>query len=341
MDPNGDGDPSDGIDGWRLDVPNLIARPFWERWCALVREINPEAYTVGELWGRSVDWTDADLFEAHMNYEWLRGVYRFFINEPGGDEPVYTPSEFNHFLFDLHDAYDFRTNFVMQNLLGSHDTDRIASGIHNPNRPVDQRNRRQSSEGADYDPSRPGPEVYRRLRLIQIFQFTSVGAPMIWYGDEVGMWGADDPECRKPMLWDDLVPYDNPLENFPDVGLRHHVTVLAHLRAELPALRRGLLRPALLDDEQSVYAFERRLHPEPSLDDVCVVLNRRDAVSEVTVPVHWPDGTQVIDIYSERLLEAEQLADEAVVAPAVLTVQDGAVSLTLGPHRGAILVAAP
>jgi cyclomaltodextrinase len=338
MDPNGDGDPSDGIDGWRLDVPNEIPKPFWRRWCALVREVNPDAYTTGELWGRNPDWTTPDLFDAHMDYEWLRGVYRFFINDgaSASGEPVWHPTDLNRFLFQLQDAYGFRTDFVMQNLLDSHDTDRIASAIINPNRAVDQANRLQDS-GPDYDASKPGPEAYRRLRLIQLFQFTALGAPMIYYGDEVGMWGADDPQSRKPMLWDDLTPYDNPLENSPDDGLRRHVAVLAHLRRDLPALRRGLLRPALLDDTHNVYAFERRLHPEPSLDDVYVALNRSGEAVTFALPVHWPDGTQTRNIYLARLLAAETGGEESEV-PA-RAVESGSISLTLGPDQGAILSA--
>ena len=50
MDPNGDGDPSDGIDGWRLDVANEVPTGFWRDWHALVRKINPQAYTVAEIW---------------------------------------------------------------------------------------------------------------------------------------------------------------------------------------------------------------------------------------------------------------------------------------------------
>jgi glycosidase len=37
-----------------------------------------------------------------------------------------------------------------------------------------------------------------------LFKFTYIGAPYIYYGEEVGMWGANDPDCRKPMIWDDM-----------------------------------------------------------------------------------------------------------------------------------------
>lgn len=330
MDPDGDGDPSDGIDGWRLDVPDLIAKPFWREWCALVRAINPDAYLVGELWGRAVDWTAPDLFDAHMNYEWLRGVYRFFINDdPSGPEPVWTASDLNRFLFELQDAYGPQTALVMQNLLDSHDTDRIASAVMNPNRALDAANRLQEPAGAHYDNSRPTPAAFRRVRLIQMFQFTAVGAPMVWYGDEVGMWGADDPECRKPMLWEDLTPRDTPEANGPDPAMRAHVTRLAHLRRALPALRRGHLRPALLDDGRGIYAYMRRLHGQPSLDDVLVVLHRGEGEVAVEVPVPWPDGTAV----------REEARVDGATAAGPLEVRAGALPVHLGPDDGAIFTA--
>ena len=59
---------------------------------------------------------------------------------------------------------------------------------------------------------KPGAEIYEKQKLIAAFQILYRGAPMIYYGDEVGMWGADDPHDRKPMIWDDLV-YDNEVIN--------------------------------------------------------------------------------------------------------------------------------
>ncbi|RMF60411.1 MAG: alpha-amylase, partial [Calditrichaeota bacterium] len=56
MDPNGDGDPSDGIDGWRLDVIQDVAPAFWEEWYRLVKSINPDAITIGEIWDKAPDW---------------------------------------------------------------------------------------------------------------------------------------------------------------------------------------------------------------------------------------------------------------------------------------------
>ena len=84
---------------------------------------------------------------------------------------------------------------------------------HNSDRAYDHANRVQDN-GPQYDNAKPSPEEYARACLTALLQMTYVGAPMVYYGDEVGMWGADDPTCRKPMLWEDLAPYDKPEENF-------------------------------------------------------------------------------------------------------------------------------
>ena len=64
------------------------------------------------------------------------------------------------------------------------------------------------AENPKYDTRKPTPEELRIQKLFAIFQMTYLGAPMIYYGDEAGMWGANDPCCRKPMIWKDL-SYDD------------------------------------------------------------------------------------------------------------------------------------
>ena len=69
MDPNGDGDPSDGVDGWRLDVASEVGKPFWNEWHALVRSINPTAFTVAEIWDeKGLEYVGDSLFSSVMNY---------------------------------------------------------------------------------------------------------------------------------------------------------------------------------------------------------------------------------------------------------------------------------
>src|SRR5690606_15726395 len=68
MDPNGDGDPGDGIDGWRLDVTEEVPRKFWVDWNTHVRAVNPDAYTVSEIWNEASEHVSHGGFSATMNY---------------------------------------------------------------------------------------------------------------------------------------------------------------------------------------------------------------------------------------------------------------------------------
>jgi glycosidase len=274
MDPDGDGDPSDGIDGWRLDVPNEVPLPFWHEWCALVRRINPEAYVVGEIWERADQWLDGRAFDAVMNYEFAKPAIAWVIDR----REKITASEFDRRLAELRMAYAPECSYAMMNLLDSHDTDRIASMARNPDRKYNHLNREQ--EGNPYDAGRPGDEDRARQRLLALLQMTYVGAPMVYYGDEAGMWGSNDPNNRRPMLWDDLPPNQNPQER-PDAAMREHYRSVIGLRRSLPALRTGSYRTVLADDAQDVLAFVR----EKDGQRVVVALNASTKPATVSLPV--------------------------------------------------------
>ena len=142
---------------------------------------------------------------------------------------------------------------VCQNLLGSHDTARF---LH------------EAGER---------PEA---LRLATVLQMTVPGAPGLYYGDEVGMWGADDPTNRKPMLWKDLEPYDAGHENHVmEDHLEYFRSVIA-LRRDHVALRRGSIRTVYADDETDVWVFLRETEEERML----VAINASDTYQVVRVP---------------------------------------------------------
>ena len=252
MDPDGDGDPSDGVDGWRLDVPGSIPAPFWEEWRALVKSINPEAYITGEIWERADEWLDGKHFDAVMNYQFAHAVVAWVINQ----REKISASVLDRRLADLRLAYPLPATLVMQNLMDSHDTDRLVSMVLNPDRVYDDGNRIQDN-GPSYNNAKPSPADYQRARLIALIQMTYIGAPLVYYGDEAGMWGADDPTCRKPMLWKDLEPYEKPEQNFVmDQHLAFYRQAIA-LRNAHPALRTGTFETLLADDEADVWAFLR------------------------------------------------------------------------------------
>jgi glycosidase len=287
MDPNGDGNPSDGIDGWRLDVGNEVSHLFWKGWRKQVKSINPDAYIVGEIWDDASQWLAGDEFDAVMNYPFARAVVRFFIDT---DERRLKPSEFDRELATIRKDYPGEISYVLQNLIDSHDTDRLASMIMNPNRKYDDQNGLRNNP--NYGVGKPTAGARRLQKLILLFQMSYVGAPMIYYGDEAGMWGADDPDDRKPMVWQDL-SYENershPLSGKTrtddevrfDKELYEYYKKLVRMRNHNEALRRGDFSMVLCDDSKNIYAFKRSF----GKNEVIVVLNNSGMKRSLEIPL--------------------------------------------------------
>lgn len=204
-----------GIDGWRLDVPNEIPHPFWIEWRKLVKRLNPDAYIVGEIWDDGSPWLRGDQFDAVMNYRFRRSCIDFFA------ERRTTPSEFDRSLAHTRALYPDEVQFVLQNLLGSHDTERFLTVC-------------KGNKDA--------------LMLAWLFQMTYIGAPLIYYGDEVGMAGGKDPDCRRTMIWD---------EEQQDRRLLTTMKSLISLRHRYEVLRRGSVRTVLVDDKRGLYGYLR------------------------------------------------------------------------------------
>ncbi len=263
MDPDGNGDLSKGIDGWRLDVPNEVPMPFWIEWCTHVRSINPEAYISGEIWDRADEWLDGTTFDAVMNYRFAEPVIAWI----GNDKERIQPSELDRRLAEVRDAYPPEVTSLLQNLLDSHDTDRLASKINNPDRPYDSNNREQEDDA--YDGGKPDATAYKKARLAAFLQLTYIGAPMIYYGDEVGMWGSDDPNNRKPMLWKDLEPYADPDNNYVmDEHLSFYQAAIS-FRKKHDVFHNGEFRTVLIDDHRNLWGCVR----ENTQEEILVVLN--------------------------------------------------------------------
>lgn len=281
MDPNGDGDPEDGIAGWRLDVAEEVPHGFWKEWHAYIQEINPEIYTSAEIWGSAGQYLRDTGFIAAMNY---RG---FAIPVKGWliDGKI-TASEFADRLKQERDSYDGDTAYVLQNLVDSHDTQRVASAIANRTSFPEYKN----ADWFDYD---DGERVYarthgynngppdadgRRLwKMLALFQATYVGAPMIYYGTEVGMWSADDPEDRMPTWWHRM-----------DEEIHDSYQSAFQLRHAHEALRRGDFKVLETRDDSQIIAFERTLGDKR----LVIVLNR--GTGEATLGNDYLDGLKVI-----------------------------------------------
>lgn len=284
MDPNQDGDPSDGVDGWRLDVAERVQIGFWELFTKWVTEINPQAYTTGEIWWEdfmtnkqfnAAPWISDGRFDAVMNYRFGDAMFRFFIDRKNQIQP----SKLEQLLNSITEDYGFGTSLVLQNLLDSHDMERLASSIVNPDRWMDHANNLQWNK--EFDIRKPTVAERETQKVILAFQFTYPGTPYIYYGDEAGMWGADDPDCRKPMVWPeysydpeiahpcdytDDCSYKRPIDPVEfDAELFAYYHQLCELRKNSPALRRGNYQTVLTDDQTGLFAFERSFGDEKYL----------------------------------------------------------------------------
>ncbi len=249
MDPNGDGDPSDGVDGWRLDAAEQVPHGFWKRWRRLVKSINPEALIVGEIWSDPSAWLGGDEFDVVTDYRFAQAVVRFC--RPGDQRNAAT--RLANDLEVLAREFAQQRTLAMVHLLGSHDTDRVVSMLANPGRPYDRDNLPGQGH-PPYHAGRPDEEAIARLRLASALQFLLPGAPMLYYGDEVGMYGAEDPYCRAPMWW--IEPGTVPPAGYRG-DLRDWYCRLARLRTELLPIRRGTYRLMLADDSRRIIAFSR------------------------------------------------------------------------------------
>ncbi|GAB2694696.1 alpha-glycosidase [Paenibacillus thermoaerophilus] len=202
-----------GIDGWRLDVANEVDHRFWRRFRDVVKAANPDAYILGEIWHDSLPWLLGDQFDAVMNYPFTNATLDFFAR--GKTDAV----SFANAISRQIASYPQQVNEAAFNLLDSHDTPRLLTVC-----------------GGDK----------RRMRLALLFLLTNPGVPCLYYGDEVGMSGGYDPDCRQCMIWD---------EREQDRELFAFVRELIALRRRHRALRDGTFR--FVHAEGGQLAYER------------------------------------------------------------------------------------
>lgn len=338
MDPNGDGDPSDGVDGWRLDVANEVGTGFWAEWNDYVKSINPNAYTVPEIWVEAQDFMREAKFDGVMNY------YAFAMPIKGGmiHETIST-RDFLRLIEGRRERFTWEEALRHQNLFDSHDTDRFPSMIVNRNRPYFAKEDAFGYDGdlwagsseKPYLIRKPTPEERKLQRMLTLFQVAYPGAPYLYYGVEAGMWGADDPDDRMPMVWSDLQfepqkispagqPERNDDLNF-DPGLHaFHQEVLA-LRKKHPELVDGNLRLLGASDHTRTFAWARE-GAQPQL----VVFNRNpEPQTHILSLKDWGSGKK----FTPTFVSSGALAEVKVNA------QGDELRVTLPGWTGALLSA--
>ena len=228
-----------GIDGWRLDVPYMMNAPgFWAQFRAVVRAQNPDAYLVAEVWDAATEWTSGRTTDAAMNYRLRDALLAFLVERRSGAD------ELARAMAAIDAEVDPGATGHMLNLLASHDTARTLTTC-----------------GGERELS------LLAVRLLLCLQ----GAPMLYYGDEVGLRGFNDPECRGAMPWSH--------ERW-DTGTLAAVREWVRLRRGSVALRRGDQQVTTVDDD---VVRVRRRHADQTVD----VFANRAAVPR-PVPVEGP-----------------------------------------------------
>jgi len=324
-----DGDTGRGIDGWRLDMVEEVGMEFWREWHELVYDLNPDALTVAEIWDdRARDFIADDLFGVVMNYRWAFATHAFFIRQST------TATQFANRLAELRGDFPDRVNLAMQNLLDGHDTERLASMVVNSEYGYkggmdDEEQSKIRDIDNTYDVRAPDDAEQQIHRLVALFQFTYTGAPMIYYGTEAGMWGADDPDDRKPMVWPDM-EFDDEL-NHPYSRRRPRDSVafdhdhyawyqkLTDIRTGSDALQTGSFELLRADDEARVLAFLRQT-PD---DFAIVILNRGDSAYTF----------QLDEAQYERL--SRRITDQ--ITGEQFRVRRGALEVEVPPAEGMVL----
>ncbi len=283
LDPNGDGDPSDGVDGFRLDVAAHVPLGFWRDYRKFVRRINPEVFLVGEAWWTK--WPDklmdprpflqGDIFDSVMHYQWYKPARRYFAQANGG----FKPSEFVAEMTRIYSGYNQPTIQSLMNLTASHDSPRLATSFQNKHQ---YKYRMGARNNPELDLDSPNETTLREMRMILLHQFTFVSAPHIWNGDERGMWGADDPDCRKPIVWVDIDHRPQiyrpdgkkikPITVKPNLELLDYYRTLIALRKQRPELVHGELEYTLVNDKFMTLAYRRSIADRETI----VAFNRSD-----------------------------------------------------------------
>ena len=250
-----------GIDGWRLDVPfEITAEGFWAEFRQRVKAVNPEAYIVGEVWHDASEWLQGDQFDGVMNYLFTGATIAFTAGERVRPElgegrsyeitPALSGRTYAERIDRLLKLYPWDIQLTQLNLLDSHDTARMLN-----------------IAGGDK----------ASVALATLLLMTFPGAPSLFYGDEIGLPGEQEPDSRRAFPW-------HAPDTWDQGALAYHKALIA-LRHAHPALRTGDFRSAYADAD--VYSFVRA----DATERVLVAVNAGEEERSLAVPVGHDAGS--------------------------------------------------
>ena len=204
------------IDGWRLDVGDEISHFFWKNFRKAVKAVKKDLLIIGEIWHYAGDFLEGDEWDTVMNYP-------FYLNliDLLADEKI-TVSQFVQNLGYLKGRLNKNCYPLMWNLIDSHDTARFLH-LCNDNK--------------------------KKQHLAAAFQLLLPGMPMIYYGDEYAMPGANDPDCRRGMYWD---------EEYQDKEMYEWYKRLIQVRKSHACIVEGELAGSVTEDEEGTIVLIRK-----------------------------------------------------------------------------------
>ena len=308
-----------GASGWRLDVSGDASFPngYWESFRTVVKATNPQALTISETWQKDstlLRMVRGDRLDTTMNYRFRDAVLALLAPQAFDSKGFadsghqISVSDFADRMASQREDYADATYYSLMNLLDSHDTERLLWTL-TPGP--------ETTAGREGTPANVAAGKLR-LRLASLIQYTVPGAPTVYYGDEVGVTGDDDPDDRRTYPWADL-------GGAPDTALLAHYSALADLRDNVAALTDGDVRVLLADDASETVAYGRKTPAQAAV----IALNRSGSQQTLTIPVdgYLPDGISLARRFGV-----------GVAATGSVSVANGAIQVTL-PAMSALVLA--
>ena len=247
------------IDGWRLDVPDEVDSTVWQEARLMLKEKYPDIILLGETWGYGGRLLRGNQMDSVMNY-----IFRDAVRDYFGKE-IISSKDFDARVNAMLGINKSETSQLLYNPLDSHDTERFLFYC-----------------GGDK----------KKMKLAVAFQLLFGGSPAIFYGDEVGIDGDNDPDCRKCMVWDETADND----------LFEWYWNLIQIRKQYDSIRKGDYHTILFDEK--FYGFKRTLGQET----LYVLLHKGEKTETVNCPV-LEKGTY-IDILSNEKYESESIEEK-------------------------------
>ena len=229
-----------GADGWRLDVVDELPIDFVNLLIKKIKSVNKDALVIGEVWedastkvsyGELRPYLLGDQLDGTMNYPFMNAIIAYVRD---GDEKFFKDT-----VQSILENYPKETVYCLMNSLGTHDTVRIINALSDVRAHGWSKTHKLGYKLPDSDYEKAKKKLY----LASVLQFTLPGIPSIFYGDEAGLQGFDDPINRRPYPW-----------GSEDKEILAHYKKLGRIRRENRAVFSGGFN---MRDENGLVAYER------------------------------------------------------------------------------------